>query len=886
MKEFAKVYIPGNVERKISMFWDAAGIGRATGKSKKKAFSMMMPPANVTGVLHLGHAITLTIEDILVRYKRMRGLDVLWLPGTDHAGIATQNVVEKRLAEKGILREEIGRPAFIKKVWEWKDDYHERITEQVRKMGASCDWSRERFTLDEEFSRSVTHAFVKLHKKKLIYRDKKLVNWCPLCKTVLSDIEVEHREEEGNLYHIRYFISATDRSICIATTRPETMFGDTAVAVHPDDSRYREFVGKELILPIVNRTIKMIADKRVDPKFGTGAVKITPAHDPFDAEIGRDHGLESIVVIGPHGRMTRHAGRFKGLSLTEARRSVIKYLDDIGNLEKITKHIHSVGHCSRCDTRIEPLESQQWFVKMKPLAEKALKLVRQKKIEFVPFRFEKEFVRWCDEMHDWCISRQLWWGHQLPVWYCKKVPIWADKRRRKKEGCQRFIVAEKEPKKCPTCGNLALTRDSDVLDTWFSSGLWPFAALGWPGQTRDLRTFYPNATLETGYDILFFWVARMVMLGAELTGRSPFKTVYLHGLVRDERGRKMTKSLGNGVDPLRMIEKFGTDALRLSLTVGSTPGTDIKFSETKIASQRNFINKLWNASRYVFTQLGSKIEIPTNPVPRSLPDRWLLSKLNRVIAEMTAALEKHAFAEAAAKIQDFVWHDFCDWYLELTKEQPNKKILAHALAQILRLTHPFAPFVTEKLWEQFFPLPKGSRKKPNVLASAKWPRPILVRISEKTETEMGVVLTIISAIRSVRSELDVAPSKQIAAVIHAGKFENFVKKQSKEIKKLARLSSLRVKKTGKKVENAVAKFEAGLEIYLPLAKLVNPREEKRRLTTDLKSAQTYLAVVTAKLENENFATRAPQNVVAAEKAKQYEAREKIVKIEQRLKILG
>ena len=882
MDEIAKAYIPNDVEAEISQRWSSSDLGRAVGKAKKNAFTMMMPPANVTGALHLGHAITLTIEDILARYQRMKGRDVLWLPGTDHAGIATQNVVEKRLLEKGLARDDLGREKFIDKVWEWKEKYHARISDQIKKMGASCDWSREAFTLDEERSAAVTKAFVQLYRKKLIYRDKKLVNWCPRCKTVLSDIEVEHREEEGNLYFIRYFVSATDRSVCVATTRPETMLGDTAVAVHPDDRRYHDFIGKTLILPIVNREIKVVADERVDPKFGTGAVKITPAHDPLDAEIGRDHKLPSIVVIGPHGKMTKHAGRrFVGMPLNEARKAVVKYLDDIGNLEKIEKHTHSVGHCSRCDATIEPLESMQWFVKMKPLAAKALGLVKKKKVEFVPARFEKEFTRWLDDIRDWCVSRQLWWGHQLPVWYCKKVPEFADKRVRKKEGCQRVIVSEKPPKKCPSCGNLNIARDPDVLDTWFSSGLWPFATLGWPKSTKDFRTFYPNTILETGYDILFFWVARMVMLGAEFTGKSPFKTVYLHGLVRDEQGRKMSKSLGNGIDPLEMIEKYGTDALRLSLVVGTTPGTDLKFSETKVTGQRNFINKLWNASRYVFGVIGKKPSIVANPTPRGLPDRWILSKLNRLIAETNQAFDKYAFAEAAAKIQEFVWSDFCDWYLEITKEAPNKKLLAHILAQVLRLAHPFVPFATEKLWENFF----IGAKKPKLLAREKYPRPVKKLINTRIEEEMKVVAAIISSIRSVRSELAVEPGRKIAAVVYAGKFEKFVKKQSGEIKKLARLSSLVVKKSGRKVENAVAKFEEGLEIYLPLAKLLDPKVEKKRLNADLKEAKNYFAVVEKKLANEDFTKRAPKNVVDAEKAKLKSVEEKIGKIEERLKIL-
>ncbi len=881
--ELPTAYLPGPAEDRIRDFWEATEIGKATGKSKKSAYTMMMPPPNVTGVLHLGHAITLTVEDILARYQRMRGRDVLWLPGTDHAGIATQNVVEKKLREQGISREVLGRESFVNKVWEWKNSYHKRIVEQTSKMGASCDWSRERFTLDDDASASVRHAFVKLYKKGLLYRDKKLVNWCPRCTTVLSDIEVEHREDEGNLYFIRYFVSATDRSICVATTRPETMLGDTAVAVHPDDPRYEEFIGKDLILPITNRLIKVIADKRVDQKFGTGAVKITPAHDPLDAEIGHDHELESIVVIGPHGKMTKHAGRFKGMNIIEARDNVVRYLDDIGNLEKIVRHKHSVGHCSRCDTVVEPLESLQWFVKMKPLADKALKEVKKKKITFVPDRFEKEFTHWLEKTPDWCISRQLWWGHQLPVWYCKKVPIWANKRKRTKEGCMKVIVAETEPKKCPHCGNLALIRDADVLDTWFSSGLWPFSTLGWPKSTQDFKTFYPNTILETGYDIIPFWVARMIMLGLELTGKVPFETVYLHGMVRDEQGRKMSKSLGNGINPLSMIEQYGTDALRLSLTIGSTPGTDLKFSESKIAGQRNFINKLWNASRYVFGILGNRRDLVANPTPHGLSDKWILSRLNTLITEATTGLEKHAFAEVADKIQTFIRQDFCDWYIELTKDKPNPKVLSHVLSTVLRLAHPFIPFVTEELATQFGPVGKVRRRS---LALEHWPRPVKARINKKIETEMTLVTTIISAVRSVRSELNVEPAKKIAATVYAGKSESLVKKHTSEIKKLARLSGLTVKKTGKKIENAVAKFEAGLEIYLPIAKLIDPKEEKKRLKIDLIETENYLRIVTTKLSNPDFINRAPTNVVVAEQAKQSEAEDKINKIKERLKVLG
>lgn len=883
MLEIEKTYLPHTVEPVITQKWLSAEIGKAKGKEKGKIWTMMMPPPNVTGVLHLGHAMTLTVEDILVRFWRLRGKDVLWLPGTDHAGIATQNVVEKKLLEQGIPREQLKREEFVEKVWEWKETYHARIVKQIQLLGASCDWTRESFTLDAPRVKAVQTAFLELYKKGLIYRSKKLVNWCPRCQTVLSDIEVKHKEEIGNLYYIRYFVSATDRSICVATTRPETLLGDVAVAVHPNDRRYRDFVGKKLILPIVNREIPILADSRIDPKFGTGAVKITPAHDPLDAEIGKDHQLESVVVIGPHGKMTKNAGkRFAGLPLTEGRQAVIQCLDNIGNLEKIDKHTHSVGHCSRCQTSIEPLESLQWFVKMQPLAEKALKLLQKRKIEFKPARFEKEFIRWLSEIRDWCISRQLLWGHRLPVWYCKKVPIRESKCKKQKEGCCQTIVASKPPKKCPYCGNLALAQDPDVLDTWFSSGLWPFATLGWPSRTGDFQNFYPNTILETGYDILFFWVTRMLMLGVELTRKPPFKTIYLHGLVRDEQGRKMSKSTGNGIDPLAMIEKYGTDALRFSLTIGSTPGVDLKFSETKIAGTRNFVNKLWNAARFVLSQT-KKIEIPSaiSVKASNLHDKSLLSKLNRLILEATTGLENFALAEVATKLQNFIWHDFCDWYLELTKEKPNTKLLLFVLSQVLKIAHPFLPFVTEKIWQNF-----TKSKNSKLLAQEKWPRANAKLITLKAEKELETIAKIIATIRSVRSELSVEPAKKITAIVHADQASTFLKKHAREIKRLARLNSLQIKKSGCKMANAIARFEGGLEIYLPLKTLVEPKIEIKRIARELKTAESYLKIIGQKLKNEDFLSRAPKNIIRTERNKEQSIKEKIVKIKARIEILS
>ena len=876
--DLPKAYIPGDIEDGISALWEHAELGKATGKSKKNAYTMMLPPPNVTGTLHLGHAMTVAIEDIMSRHARMQGRDVLYLPGTDHAGIATQVVVERELAKEGKNRHDMGREAFVERVWEWKHQSHATITKQVKKLGGSLDWSRERFTLDKDYEKAVSTAFEKLYKKGLIYRDKRLVNWSPALQSVVSDLEVVHKEEEGNLYFIRYFVNATDRSICVATTRPETMLGDTAVAVHPDDTRYHEFIGKELILPISNRLIKVIADKRIDPTFGTGAVKITPAHDPLDAEIAKTHKLESIVVIGPHGRMTKHAGKFRGMTITEARGAIIRYLDDIGNLEKITKHLHNVAYCERTGCRIEPLESMQWFVKMQPLAKLAMEAVQKKQVEFIPQRFETEFLRWMENIQDWCISRQLWWGHQIPIWYKKKV-----QKFKKYDKYPEILVSDTDPGLSKEYAGAAYEREQDVLDTWFSSALWPFATLGWPKKTQDLEHFFPNTILETGRDILFFWVSRMITMSLALMGQVPFPTVYLHGLVVDEEGKKMSKSKGNGIDPLDMIATYGTDALRLALITGSTPGTDTRFGESKITGKRNFVNKLWNASRFVITNLKKK-GVPENPIARTLQDKWILSRLNSLIVETDAAFTKYAFSEAAQKIEDFIWKDFCDWYLELSKENKNEGVLAFVLAQTLKLLHPFAPFVTEHIWQQL-QMPAGKGAKTKLLAKEKWPTANKAKIQPKIEDEMQSMLTVISAIRSIRTEYAVEPSKLITAIVYAGTHEAALKAHAGEIKKLARLSSLTVKKSGQKVEQAIAKLEAGFEVYLPIAKLIDPKQEKKRLQEEQDECEQYKALIERKLSNKEFMARAPAEVVAGEQQKLAETEEKLRKIRERLGLL-
>lgn len=877
---FDQAYDAAKVEPDMSRLWDYFELGKASGKSAKNAFTMMLPPPNVTGVLHLGHAATIAIEDIMARSARMQGKDVLWLPGTDHAGISTQVVVEKNLAKEGLNRHDMGREKFLEKVWEWKDYSHGVISKQIQSLGGSLDWSRERFTLDAGYQKAVFEAFKRLYDKGLIYRKKRLVNWDPVLQSVVSDLEVIHKEEEGSLYFVRYFVNATDRSICVATTRPETMLGDVAVAVHPDDPRYQEFIGKKLILPIANRLIPVIADKRVDMHYGTGAVKLTPAHDPLDAQIAETHNLPSIVVIGPHGRMTKHAGKFRGIPIHEARKSIIRYLDDIGNLEKVQKHLHNVAYSERTGMKIEPLESMQWFVSMKPLAELAMKSVRRGEIEFVPARFEKEFMGWMENLQDWCISRQLWWGHQIPVWYLKKV-----QPMKKYEKYPEIVVSEQDPGLAGEYKGAAYEQDPDVLDTWFSSGLWPFATLGWPDKTKDLETFFPNTILETGRDILFFWVARMITMSLGLVGKVPFKTVYLHGLVVDEDGQKMSKSKGNGVDPLDMIREYGTDALRLALISGSTPGTDTRFGLSKITGKRNFVNKLWNVARFILQD--SKLRgVPARPVAKTLQDQWILSRLNRLIDESAAGMSKYAFAEVAQKIEDFVWKEFADWYLELSKETRNESVLRFVLAEVLKLLHPFAPFVTERIWQELTrPAKPAPSWKPALLAREATPTANKSAIKASIEAEMQAMLAVISGIRSIRNEYQVEPGRLVSATIHAGKAEATLKKHAAEIKKLARLGSLTIKKSGQPLPNAASKIEAEIEIYLPLDKLLDPKVEVARLAAEQAEVEKFLKIVELKLANQDFVKRAPAAVVEGERTKQRDATEKLKKIVERLEQL-
>jgi len=753
-----KTYNPESTESKIHEMWEKGGFFKAEIDKKKKPFSIMMPPANITGRLHLGHALTMTIEDILVRFNRMRGKSTLWLPGVDHAGIATQNVVEKELAKEGESRSDLGREEFEMVVWAWKEKYGSIILKQIRKLGASCDWSRERFTLDEEYQNSVTKAFVYLYDKGLIYKGDRIINWCPRCGTAISDLEVEYEEERGKLWHLRYPLKIKNQKslprrqagkiknnyIVVATTRPETMLGDTAIAVNPKDRRYKNLIGKKVILPIVKREIPIISDQAVDPKFGTGAVKVTPAHDRVDFEIGKRHKLPSVQVIGEDGRMTKEAGGYKNLKIDEARRKIVERLKKEKLLEKIEDYSHSVGHCSRCKTIIESLISKQWFVKTKPLAKRAIEVVKKNKIKIIPKRFTKIYFNWLENIQDWCISRQLWWGHRIPVWYCSNCKSQMAYRK-SQENARRLaisdkqdgvVVSEKKPSRCPYCGNTRLVQDPDVLDTWFSSSLWPFATLGWPeGNAKckmqneklaDLDYFYPTDVLETGYDILFFWVARMVMMGLEFMNEIPFRNVFLHGLIRDRKGRKMSKSEGNVIDPVGLIKKYGADALRLSLIMGSAPGSDISVSEDKVRGTRNFCNKIWNASRFVLITTNARVNAKEYRLQKTKEDRWILKELEDVTKKVTHEIENYRIGQAAESLYHFFWHKFCDKYIETTKKRlyghdlkakyTAQYVLLSVLKKSLILLHPFIPFITEDIWQK---LPKEKSEK-KMLIIEKW----------------------------------------------------------------------------------------------------------------------------------------------------------------------
>ncbi|NLW10203.1 MAG: valine--tRNA ligase [Firmicutes bacterium] len=873
-RQLPKVYKPQEVETKWYDYWLKKGFFHAEVEKGKKPFCIVIPPPNVTGKLHLGHALNNTLQDILTRYHRMKGDNTLWLPGTDHAGIATQVRVEEELAKEGLSRHELGREEFLKRVWAWKEEYGGTIIRQLKRLGASCDWQRERFTMDEGCSRAVKEVFLRLYQKGLIYRGSYLVNWCPQCATTLSDIEVEHEEREGRLWHIRYPLAEGDGYIQVATTRPETMLGDTAVAVHPDDERYRELVGKKAILPLMNREIPIIADPMVDREFGTGAVKITPAHDLNDFELGLRHNLPQVTVIGFDARMTAEAGKYAGLDRYEARKKVLEDLAAEGLLAGEEVHHHALGTCYRCDTVVEPLISKQWFVRMKPLAEPAAQVVREGKIRFVPERFAKIYLNWVDNIRDWCISRQLWWGHRIPVWYCLD--------------CGTEIAAAEAPGTCPDCGSKRMEQDPDVLDTWFSSALWPFSTLGWPEKTPELEHFYPTSVLVTARDIIFFWVARMVFMGLEFMEEIPFADVLMHGLVLDKDGKKMSKSRPETiVDPQDVIDEYGADILRFTLATGTALGQDQRFQMERVEGARNFANKIWNAARFLGMNLDDYEEAKGEEEDGfTLPDQYILSRLQRVTAEAGEMIDRYDLGGAANLLYDFIWSEYCDWYIEAAKPQlkaggavrrRTQQVLVKVFRQIMVLLHPFMPFITEEIWQA---LPHEGES----VMVAPWPEPDEKLINPEAEEKMGLLMEVTRAIRNIRAESRVEPGRKVEAILLAGPEEKEILEENRlYLEVLAGLGQLAILPEGSaKPEQAVSAVVTGVEVYLPLAGLVDLEKEKERLEKELAELEKEKERLEKKLANTQFLAKAPEAVVAKEKEKLAAVEEKYAKVSARL----
>ncbi len=915
MIELPKVYTPKEVEDKWYKEWEEKKLfsakinpslpslpaGRQAGQAEKKPFCIVIPPPNVTGILHMGHALNNTIQDILIRYHRMKGQETLWMPGTDHAGIATQNVVEKSIAKEGLKRQDLGRDKFLERVWLWKEQYGSTIIKQLKKLGASCDWERTRFTMDEGYSEAVKEVFVRLYEKGLIYQGSYIINWCPRCQTALADEEAPHHDLEGHLYYLKYPLKENpDKFITVATTRPETMLGDTAVAVNPKDSRYKKFVGKELVLPLMNRVIRIIADPMIDKKFGTGAVKVTPAHDPNDYVLGKIHNLEFINVMYPDAKMNELAGDYKDMDRFEAREAIIEDLKEKGLLEKIEPHALSAGHCYRCHTIIEPYLSKQWFVKMKLLAKPAIKVVKDGKIKFYPSRWKKVYLNWMENIQDWCISRQIWWGHRLPVYYCKQ--------------CQKVIVSRVKPEKCPACGSTDIYQDEDVLDTWFSSWLWPFATFGWPfvgsqssqKSEEELKYFYPTSTLVTAPEIIFFWVARMIMAGLEFMKDIPFKDVYIHGTVRDIEGKKMSKSLGNVIDPLEIINEYGTDALRFSLISITAGGQDVFLSKERFEQGRNFANKIWNAARFVLMNLESEASGTLRPIPQvpsrgsiktgdfcrgiktglcvffektnlDLANRWILSRFYSTLKELNKNIEAYKFNEAANLLYHFFWHEYCDWYLEMIKadiKNPhNQLVMYKVLEKFLRAMHPFMPFISEEIWQKINP-DSGS------IMVSPWPHVQEQIIDRKIEIKMAIAFEIIAGIRNMRAQMEIAPSLEIKAVIFTGNKANsqIINSLSPHIKKLARLNGLVVEEHFKHLKSALTTLVIDMHICIPLEGVVDIKKESVKLEDKIKKAEFDIRAKENTLNNKNFIERAPEEIVEKEKSKLKELVETLHKL--------
>jgi len=890
-KMLPPVYDPAAVETERYQFWLDGEFFKATRDTDRTPYTIVIPPPNVTGSLHMGHALNNTIQDILIRWKRMQGYDTLWLPGSDHAGIATQNVVEKHLAEEGVSSSDLGREAFLEKVWQWKDTYHARITRQLYRLGVSCDWSRERFTMDEGCSRAVRKVFVDLYRRGLIYRGDYMINWCPRCHTALSDIEVEHEEEASSITHIRYPLKDGSGSITVATTRPETMLGDSGVAVHPEDRRYQELQGKKVILPLLNREIPVVADDFVDPEFGSGAVKVTPGHDPNDFAIGQRHNLEVIKAIDEDAKMTEAAGPYRGLDRYECRNKVIEDLQALGLIDKTEEHDHSLGRCQRCQTVVEPLISRQWFVKMKPLAEPALEAVKDEKTRFVPPRFTRIYQNWLGNIRDWCISRQIWWGHRIPAWYCD---------------CGELIVDYTEPQSCPSCNSNKLEQDSDVLDTWFSSALWPFSTLGWPEQTPDLEHFYPTSVLVTAYDIIYFWVARMMFMGLEFMKEVPFHTVYITGLVRDPLGRKMSKSLGNGIDPLEVIENYGADTLRFTLVTGQAPGNDQRFRQEGVEAGRNFANKIWNASRFVLMNLTDEGENEPSfaafnyenlPDDLNRADRWILHRYNETLQKVTTLLEKYELGEAARITYEFLWNDFCDWYVELSKHylyikdssaradadrKRTRSLLVYLLDGVMRLLHPFMPFISEEIWQQ---LPY---RNDDALVVSSWPLANEKFTFTEEASDMAMFQEVARAIRNLRSQVQLPPGRTTGVIIRAGgKVAACLEEESHHLSRLAFAEPLTIKPEVKKPKQALtAIIGEGVEVYLPLEGVIDLEAETARLEKELAQLLDEIKKTEGKLNNDGFMQKAPAEVIAKEKARRKDQEDRLVKLKQRLQELN
>lgn len=874
-----KVYDPASVEKKWYEFWEKNRYFHAEPEPGKKPFSIVIPPPNITGKLHMGHALDNTLQDILIRWHRMMGDNTLWMPGYDHAGLATQIKVEEVLKkEEGKTRFDLGREEFVKRVWAWKEEYGDRIINQLKCLGISCDWERKRFTMDEGCSRAVRETFVSLFEQGLIYKGTRITNWCVNCHTALSDIEVEHEDTPGHLWYVRYpVVGEEDTYLTIATTRPETIPGDTAVAVNPEDERYAKLIGKTLRLPILNRDIPVIADSYVDTKFGTGAVKITPSHDPNDYEMGLRHNLPEIVVIGKDGVMTEEAGPFAGLERYECRKQIVARLKEEGYLVKIEEHSHAVGHCQRCHNIVEPLVSTQWFVKMQPLVKAAVDCVTDGRTQFVPERFTKNYTGWMENIHDWCISRQIWWGHRIPVWYC--------------DDCGEMSASRTDLEKCPKCGSTHIHQDEDALDTWFSSALWPFSTMGWPDNTELLKQFYPTSVLVTGYDIIFFWVARMLIMGMEFMKEIPFEKVFIHGLVRDSQGRKMSKSLGNGIDPLEVIEKYGADTLRFMLITGNTPGNDMRFYWERVEGTRNFANKIWNASRFALMNMEG-YDKDAELAPYTLADKWILSRLQDTVKDVTGLLERFELGEAGRAIYDFIWSEVCDWYIEIAKPRLYNKeaaaerataqhVLATVLVSAMKLLHPYMPFITEEIYQC---LPHEAES----IMISKWPVADESLIDSEAERGMNAIMDSIKAIRNMRAEVNANPGKKIPAIMLVSEdLREVVAHNDSYIKLLGGIDNLELRPlNGEKPENAMAAVVTGIEVYLPLAGLIDVEKETQRLSKELAAMEKDLQRAGGKLNNAGFLAKAPEDVIAKERAKYEELSGKIEAVKKRMAYLA